>query len=67
MNKAFTLIELMIVIAIIGILAAVAIPQFMYARKKAQLAACESNMRSTADATSLFYSDHGRYPDDTDI
>ena len=43
-KSAFTLVELMIVIAIIGLLAAVAIPNFVQARKTAQKNACVANL-----------------------
>ncbi len=44
-NKAFTLVEIMIVVAIIALLAAVAIPNFIKSRHEARLATCISNMR----------------------
>ena len=46
----FTLVEIMIVVAIIGLLAAVAIPNLITARKKAQRQACVMNMKAMAGA-----------------
>ena len=44
-NKAFTLVEIMIVVAIIGLLAAIAIPSFIKARQTSQTNACINNLR----------------------
>src|SRR5579885_241127 len=44
-KKGFTLIEIMIVVAIIGLLAAIAIPNFVHARTTAQMNACINNLR----------------------
>ena len=44
-RKGFTLVEIMIVVAIIALLAAIAIPNFVKSRQEARLAACVNNMR----------------------
>ena len=49
-NQAFTLVELMIVVMIIGVLAAIAIPAYHTARQSSQENACISNLRVLNDA-----------------
>ena len=44
-HKGFTLVEIMIVVAIIGLLAAIAIPNFVRARERSQTNACINNLR----------------------
>lgn len=62
-SKGFTLIELMIVIAIIAILAAILVPNFIKARAQGQLAACKSNLKNIATALEMYATDNdGRYP-----
>jgi prepilin-type N-terminal cleavage/methylation domain-containing protein len=60
-NKGFTLIELMIVVAIIGILAAIAIPQFNSYRQKAHDSAAKSQLKNLATAMESFYVDKDTY------
>ena len=44
-RKGFTLVEIMIVVAIIGMLAAIAIPSFMKSRSEARKSTCVNNLR----------------------
>jgi len=60
-NKGFTLIELMIVIAIIGILAAIAIPQFNAYRSRAFNAAAQADIHNISITQEAYYIDNGIY------
>ena len=64
-NKGFTLIELMIVVAIIGILAAIAIPKFADLIRKSKEGATKGNLGAVRSALSIYYGDlEGNYPVD---
>jgi len=60
-KEGFTLIELMIVIAIIGILAAIAIPQFSAYRQRSYNSAAQSDIRNIATAQEAYYVDASDY------
>ena len=62
-SKGFTLIELMIVVAIIGILAAVAIPKFANLVTKSKEASAKGSLGAVRSAVSIYYGDsEGEYP-----
>lgn len=63
-TKAFTLIELLIVVAIIGILAAIAVPNFLNAQLKAKISAVQSDFRALITAADMYLVDWGQYPID---
>jgi len=58
-RKGFTLVEIMIVVAIIGLLAAIAIPNFIRARTTAQRNACIANLKQIQGAIQVWAIDTG--------
>ena len=64
-EDGFTLIELMVVVLIIAILLAIAIPTFLGARSKAQDRAAQSNLRNALTAEKTYYVDNQAYTNNT--
>jgi type IV pilus assembly protein PilA len=62
-NRGFTLIELMIVVAIIGILAAIAIPNFIKFQARSKQSEAKTNLKALYTAQKSFFSEKDRYSD----
>jgi len=67
MKKAFTLIELLIVVAIIAILAAIAVPNFLEAQTRAKVSRCRADMRTIVTALEAYSVDNNKYPPAADF
>jgi prepilin-type N-terminal cleavage/methylation domain-containing protein len=61
-RSAFTLIELLIVVAIIAILAAIAVPNFLEAQTRAKASRAKSDLRTLATGLESYFVDHNAYP-----
>lgn len=67
MKRAFTLIELLIVVAIIAILAAIAVPNFLEAQVRAKVSRVKSDIRTIKTAVESYRVDNNRYPIGTEL
>ncbi len=61
-QSGFTLIELLIVVAIIGILAAIAVPNFLNAQVRAKVANAQGDMKTLSTALEMYRMDNNIYP-----
>jgi prepilin-type N-terminal cleavage/methylation domain-containing protein len=64
-RSGFTLVEIMIVVAIIGLLAAIAIPNFVHARETTQTNECIANLRQIDGAAQTYALENNKLPDDS--
>ena len=60
-DSGFTLIELLVVLVIIGVLLAIAVPSYLGFKKRAEKSTAQSNVRAAIPAMEAFYSDNGTY------
>lgn len=62
LQYGFTLVELLIVVVILGVLAAIALPQFSASTDDSKVAALDASLNNLRTAVELYYQQHGSYP-----
>ncbi len=62
-SRGFTLIEMMVVVIVIGVLAALVVPTFLGRAGKARKAVAQQKISNIETAVSLFYQDYSRFPE----
>ncbi|WP_282706276.1 prepilin-type N-terminal cleavage/methylation domain-containing protein [Fuchsiella alkaliacetigena] len=65
-ENAFTLIELMMVVVVLGVLAGIAVPRFLGIGDRAEKIAVESDFRNIQNALEMYRVDEGEYPNNLD-
>jgi general secretion pathway protein G len=66
-EKGFTLIELMVVVVIIGILAAIAVPAFSEVSQKGKISRARADLRTLESTISIYYVEKNEYPEDLQV
>ncbi len=61
-RRGFTLVELLVVIVVLAVLAAIVLPKFMDSSKRSKESALRSDLKLLRNAIGLFYTDTGAYP-----
>lgn len=66
-QSGFTLLELIFVIFILAVLAAIAIPNYTHSRDKAKIAAAKESLNTIIKGINMYYIDFGNYPSDSTL
>lgn len=61
-ERGFTIMELLVVIVIIGVLAAIGVPAYNNMTTRARIAACQANQRTLQAGVGMYFADQGGYP-----
>jgi general secretion pathway protein G len=61
-DKGFTLVELLVVIVVLAVLAAIVLPKFVDSSRRSKESALKSDLKLYRNAVTLFYTDTGAYP-----